>query len=159
MNFSARVLTRQFIVPLLLGLKFNLATLLPLIFGVLILISKKAIFICKMAVVISSVFGFGGLFSSNGFNQLGGGHGSGLYGYDYGGRPGYHHHHSDHHHYKNYKQFDEAAEAKTTTPRPVDNFYKYEDQLHFRDRLDRLYNKDQYTSANRQFGWQMLTPK
>lgn len=115
-----------------------------------------------MAVIISSAFGFGGLFSSTGLsNQFGDhGHGSGLYGYDSLGYPGHHHHYSGgHHHYKNYKQFDNVEETKTTTPRAVDNFYKYEDQLHFRDRLDRLYNKDQYTSSNRQFGWQMLTPK
>ncbi|XP_062703019.1 uncharacterized protein LOC109411182 [Aedes albopictus] len=60
---TARILTRNFVVPFLLGLKFNLATLLPLIFGGLILLSKKALILGKIALFVSGLFGYGSIFT------------------------------------------------------------------------------------------------
>ncbi|XP_055523596.1 uncharacterized protein LOC129717603 [Wyeomyia smithii] len=60
---TARILTRNFIVPFLLGLKFNLATLLPLVFGGLILLSKKALILGKIALFVSGLFGYGSVLS------------------------------------------------------------------------------------------------
>ncbi|XP_052562066.1 uncharacterized protein LOC120430148 [Culex pipiens pallens] len=113
---TARVLTRNFVVPFLLGLKFNLATLLPLIFGGLILLSKKALILGKIALFVSGLFGYGSLFTPG----IGYGFGvpSGITGYGFPQRPpfrygdalsdkpdwdhhqGSHHHvQSDHHHH------------------------------------------------------------
>lgn len=68
-NDSARILTRQFVLPFLLGLKFNLMTILPLIFAGILLLLKKAVFLGKFALFITGLLGFGNLFS---FGQFGG---------------------------------------------------------------------------------------
>lgn len=74
---TARIMTRQFVVPFLLGVKFNLATLMPIIIGIVALLSKKALFLLKIAFMISTFFGYGGLgngyggFSGNGYGQQG----------------------------------------------------------------------------------------
>lgn len=56
-----RILARQFLVPLLLGFKFNMATLIPVIFGLIALIAKKALVLSKIALVISSAFSLSSL--------------------------------------------------------------------------------------------------
>lgn len=58
---TARILTRQLLVPFLLGFKFNIATLVPILFGILALLAKKAVVISKLALVISSALGLGSL--------------------------------------------------------------------------------------------------
>lgn len=68
-NDAARILTKQFILPFLLGLKFNLMTILPLLFAGIILLLKKAVFLGKFALFITGLLGFGNLFS---FGQFGG---------------------------------------------------------------------------------------
>ncbi|XP_055585980.1 uncharacterized protein LOC129738745 [Uranotaenia lowii] len=87
---TARILTRNFVVPFLLGLKFNLATLLPLVFGGLILLSKKALILGKIALFVSGLFGYGSIFSPGiglGFPYGGLGGASGLSGYGFSHRP------------------------------------------------------------------------
>lgn len=64
---SARVLARQFLVPFLLGFKFNIATLIPIIFGLLALIAKKAVILSKIALIASSAFGLGSLLLGNNY--------------------------------------------------------------------------------------------
>ncbi|XP_058115847.1 uncharacterized protein LOC131287152 [Anopheles ziemanni] len=122
---TARILTKSFVVPFLLGLKFNLATLLPLVFGGLILLSKKALILGKIALFLSGMFGYGSLLTpaiAGGFGGFGGyggfghgfaGHGAGGYGFgskpfrynnpladspDYDSHHHQHHHHSSSHH-------------------------------------------------------------
>lgn len=68
-NDAARILTKQFILPFLLGLKFNLMTILPLLFAGIILLLKKAVFLGKFALFITGLLGFGNLLS---FGQFGG---------------------------------------------------------------------------------------
>lgn len=58
-------MARQFLVPFLLGFKFNVATLIPILFGMLALLAKKAIIISKIALVISSAYGLGSLLLGN----------------------------------------------------------------------------------------------
>uniref|UniRef100_A0A903Z0F2 Protein osiris 10 n=1 Tax=Anopheles minimus TaxID=112268 RepID=A0A903Z0F2_9DIPT len=121
---TARILTKSFIVPFLLGLKFNLATLLPLVFGGLILLSKKALILGKIALFLSGLFGYGSFLTPSlyggGFGGYGGGfsgHG-GIGGFGFGSKPfrynnpladspdfdshqqqhhQHHHHHDDYH--------------------------------------------------------------
>lgn len=83
--FSARLLTNHLLVPFLLGLKLNLSSFLPIIFGVLIILAKKSMLLLKIAFIASSVFGQGGYPPGGvyGTNFLGGGYGGGLGGYGY----------------------------------------------------------------------------
>lgn len=77
--FTGRLLMRQLVLPFLLGFKFNLASLLPLLFGMLIIITKKALLLTKVALFIAGMLGwnslFGGyqgssLFNNHGFSLL-----------------------------------------------------------------------------------------
>ncbi|XP_058839417.1 uncharacterized protein LOC131694913 [Topomyia yanbarensis] len=108
---TARILKRNFIVPFLLGLKFNMATLLPLVFGGLILLSKKALILGKIALFVSGLFGYGSIFSPGigyGFVPPGLGAGFGSFGgfpqrpYRYSDalsdKPDWSGQHSPHHH-------------------------------------------------------------
>lgn len=90
--FTARILANRFLIPFLLGIKFNLLTILPLFFGGIILLCKKAAFLAKIALYVSGLVGFGSAFSlgglagGGGFGGLGGYGGYGGYGVNgYGG--------------------------------------------------------------------------
>lgn len=72
---SGRQLTRHVLLPFLLGFKFNLASLIPLMFGFLLIVTKKALLLTKVALFLSGLLGWNTLFSSaappyaaNGFN-------------------------------------------------------------------------------------------
>ena len=145
-------MTRKFVLPFLLGLKFNLATLLPLILGAIILISKKAAFLSKLALFISGLFGAGGLYA------LGGGLGGHEYAHSYGYRPVY----ADTvHHQQQFASPYKIVEHNTPRDeRPEDNFYDYETKLLLKDRTARLYERevdhDKHTklrSNQRNFVW------
>lgn len=69
---AARILTRQFVVPFLLGIKFNLMTILPLLFAGIILLLKKALYLGKFAMFITGLLGVENLFSFGQFGQFGG---------------------------------------------------------------------------------------
>lgn len=59
--------------PFLLGLKFNLIALVPLIFAIICLLLKKSLFFAKLAIYISSVLGVGGAIGTLGsLSGLGG---------------------------------------------------------------------------------------
>ncbi|XP_053619823.1 uncharacterized protein Osi10a isoform X2 [Plodia interpunctella] len=73
---TGRLLARNLLVPFLLGFKFQLSTLLPLILGVLLIASKKAFLLAKLALLAVTVFGGG--------SSFGGSYGGG----SYGGFPG-----------------------------------------------------------------------
>ncbi|XP_067211527.1 uncharacterized protein Osi10a [Linepithema humile] len=72
---AGRQLTRHILLPFLLGFKFNLASLIPLMFGFLLIVTKKALILTKIALFLSGLLGWNTLFSSaappyaaNGFN-------------------------------------------------------------------------------------------
>lgn len=53
-----------------MGFKFNVATLIPIIFGLLALIAKKALVLSKIAMVVTSALGLGSLLlGGSGFNS------------------------------------------------------------------------------------------
>ncbi|KAG7190703.1 hypothetical protein KM043_006780 [Ampulex compressa] len=60
---TGRQLTRHLLLPLLLGFKFNLASLIPLLFGFLLLVTKKALLLTKIALFVSGLLGWNSLFS------------------------------------------------------------------------------------------------
>ncbi|KAI8130351.1 hypothetical protein CVS40_0858 [Lucilia cuprina] len=78
---TARILTKQYLLPFLLGFKFNLVALVPILFTIICLLLKKSLFIAKLVVYISSILGVGGVAGALG--TLGGGLG-GLFGGGHG---------------------------------------------------------------------------
>lgn len=146
-------MSKKFVLPFLLGLKFNLATLLPLILGAIILISKKAALLSKLALFISTFFGIGGIASLAG--GLGGGFGG------FGGSPGYGFYQDPgiHHHVGAYKVLENTPRTQEET---VDHFYDYDKKHLLKDRTSRLYEREidnpekhaKYKPANqRNFVW------
>lgn len=108
---------------------------MPLILGAIILISKKAAFLSKIALFISSFFGLGGLASLGGF---GGGY-TGGYGTSHGGY-GYQdpiHHHQ---HLGVYKVLE--SDAPRTQEEIIDHFYDYDKKHLLKDRSSRLYERE-----------------
>eukprot|EP00099_Drosophila_melanogaster_P028066 NP_731058.1 osiris 10 [Drosophila melanogaster] len=75
---TGRVLTKQYLLPFLLGLKFNLVALVPLIFAGICLLLKKSLFLVKLAIYVSSFLGLGGIVG--GLGGLGGGFGGASFG-------------------------------------------------------------------------------
>lgn len=65
-NFSGRAITKSFLLPFLLGFKFNLSLVLPILIGLLIIVGKKIVFISKLVLLLSGVFGWGVPFASHG---------------------------------------------------------------------------------------------
>ncbi|XP_071633484.1 uncharacterized protein Osi10b [Temnothorax longispinosus] len=60
---TGRQLTRHILLPFLLGFKFNMASLIPLMFGFLLIVTKKALLLTKMALFLISLLGWNTLFS------------------------------------------------------------------------------------------------
>ena len=52
------MLMRSLVLPFLLGFKFSLSSLIPLLFGVLLLVTKKALLLTKVALLISGLLGW-----------------------------------------------------------------------------------------------------
>ncbi|XP_052852946.1 uncharacterized protein LOC128262613 [Drosophila gunungcola] len=81
---TGRLLAKQYLLPFLLGLKFNLVALVPLLFAGICLLLKKSLFLVKLAIYVSSFLGLGGIMGSlgglGGFGGFGGGFGGGNFG-------------------------------------------------------------------------------
>lgn len=182
--FSARIITRQFLVPFLLGLKFNLITILPLLFAGIILLLKKAVFLAKIAMFVTGILGFGGLFSLGQFGGVNqhqhvhrpfGGHGGlggggGGFGSHFGGLGGAGLGQNDPGvsggYYKNYDpHFHEFA---TTEGDPLysDQFYNYE-KKQIQSKADKVFDKEPKAAttaasvqprvnSQRSFGWKTI---
>jgi Protein of unknown function (DUF1676) len=151
-------MSRKFVLPFLLGLKFNMATLLPLILGAIILISKKAAILSKLALFISGFFGLGGISSLGGFG-----------GYDSHSQPSYGYYkpplYSDiggigSSHYKVLESNTPRAQ-EPEQQQHIDHFYDYDKKHLLKDRSSRLYERDaeqdkqsSYRPTNRRsFAW------
>ncbi|CAK9824550.1 hypothetical protein ANTRET_LOCUS2703 [Anthophora retusa] len=91
-----RQMMRHLLIPFLLGFKFNLASLIPLLFGFLLLLTKKALLLTKIALLISGLLGWNSLWSTASGSYPGGGFHT--YGQEtpIGGFP-YYEHHNFHH--------------------------------------------------------------
>ncbi|VVC90296.1 unnamed protein product [Leptidea sinapis] len=128
---NGRLLARNLLVPFLLGIKFHISTLLPLLLGLLLLASKKAFLLAKLALLAVTVF------SGSGYG--GGGYFGGSLGSRYYRHP---------HHVEYYKE--KSAEQTTGSPISPDEL---------RDRLERLFvtKKDELDEGKirnaRNFAW------
>ncbi|XP_063834619.1 uncharacterized protein LOC135083802 isoform X1 [Ostrinia nubilalis] len=137
---TGRLLARNLLVPFLLGFKFQLSTLLPLLLGLLLIASKKAFLLAKLALLAVTVFSGGSSFGNYGSY---GGFGPQLSSYTSYDHHPYHDHHDHHsgglsgyyssrrpHHSEYYYREKSAAEQSTATPITPDEL---------RDRLERLF--------------------
>lgn len=59
-------MTKSFLLPFLLGFKFNLSLVLPILIGLLLIVGKKIVFISKLVLLLSGVFGWGVPFTGQG---------------------------------------------------------------------------------------------
>ncbi|XP_004926136.1 uncharacterized protein LOC101744363 [Bombyx mori] len=126
---TGRLLARNLLVPFLLGFKFQLSTLLPLLLGLVLLASKKAFLIAKLALLAVTVF------SGSGFGQSLGAFSPVSSSYTSYDHPVYHHdHHSSGGYYTrpHHEYYYREKSAETTTASPITP-----DEL--RDRLERLF--------------------
>lgn len=79
-----RTLMKHVLLPFLLGFKFNLISLIPLVFGILLFVTKKALVLTKIALMLTGLLGWNSIFSGPtgsppiNFNGFGYGHGYGL---------------------------------------------------------------------------------
>lgn len=173
--------------PFLLGLKFNLLTILPLFFGVIILLCKKAAFLGKMALFVTGLLGYssafslgglGGLFGGGGFGGFGSGGGWPVAG-GIGARPpflndvnvnvqadypGYYKGYGD-----DYRRQEKKLTypASTTSAMPAgdmmsDNFYEYEKKVMQQDRhapieYEQADAELEATKGFRSFAWSTTT--
>lgn len=94
--FTGRLLLKRTLLPVLLGIKLNVVTLMPIIFGILVFIIKKALFFSKAALLISGLLGYSQLQQQQQHQQhlygsgLGGYHHQGGYGNHQGSSFGHH---------------------------------------------------------------------
>ncbi|KAI8423207.1 hypothetical protein MSG28_014245 [Choristoneura fumiferana] len=133
-----RLLARNLLVPFLLGFKFQLSTLLPLVLGLVLIASKKAFLLAKVALLAVTVFSGGSGFGSQGsYGDYGSTPLSSYTAYD---SPGYvHSHHGSggsggyyHRHPHNSEYYYREKSAEQTTASPITP-----DEL--KDRLERLF--------------------
>ncbi|XP_075986733.1 osiris 10a [Anticarsia gemmatalis] len=146
---TGRLLARNLLVPFLLGFKFQLSTLLPLVLGLLLIASKKAFLLAKLALLAVTVFSSG--FGSQG-SYFGGGPSLSSYTSAYEPATHYHDHH-DHHgsgYYRRqpppeYYYKEKSAEPSTASPITPEEL---------RDRLERLFvtKKDAITDPREEIG-------
>ncbi|XP_049880444.1 uncharacterized protein LOC126376939 [Pectinophora gossypiella] len=133
---TGRLLARNLLIPFLLGFKFQLSTLLPLILGLVLLASKKAFFLAKLALLAVTVFSGGSGYGSQGTWGDVGGPALSSYTSSYDAPSHYHHGHHGassgyyHRHPHHADYFYKSVETSTATPITPDEL---------RDRLERLF--------------------
>lgn len=164
---TGRALTKSFILPFLLGFKFNLSLVLPLLIGLLIIVGKKIVFISKLVLILSGIFGWGGPFAGNTL-----GYGGGLNNHHYGHKPLY-----NEGFYKDGQYADRIGGGRASAPlepteRPYefDRFYDFERNQNrydkfsmyddeFRPRQEEAALPQTPTIQKKQFAWRTTTNK
>ncbi|XP_063629848.1 uncharacterized protein LOC134801246 [Cydia splendana] len=147
---TGRLLARNLLVPFLLGFKFQLSTLLPLLLGLLLIASKKAFFLAKIALLAVTVFSGGsgwGHGSGSGYGDFSSSPLSSYTSYD---SPGYFHGHHGaggsgggyyHRHPHHSEYYFKSAEQSTASPITPDEL---------KDRLERLFITKKDEDPNRE---------
>lgn len=144
-------MTRQFVVPFLLGVKFNLATLMPIIIGLIALLSKKALFLLKIAFMLSTFFGYGGGIG----NGYGGNiplSGAGAFPYKYPNQYNTHQSYYEDNLYKGNEQFAVVEPVPLT-----DNFYDFDKKQQSKEKETKPYaraGRSLMKNGYRTFAWQ-----
>lgn len=62
---------RSLVLPFLLGFKFSLSSLIPLIFGIILIVTKKALLLTKIALLLSGILGWNSFVTSPGIGDFG----------------------------------------------------------------------------------------
>ncbi|KAI4495814.1 hypothetical protein M0802_008437 [Mischocyttarus mexicanus] len=91
------------LLPFLTGFKFNLVSLIPILFGLLLIVSKKALLLTKVALLISSLIGWNSMYNTSPINHPSIFNGFNGYDHSYEGQINtgghfYDHYHHHHHH-------------------------------------------------------------
>lgn len=138
-SLLGRAITKSFILPFLLGFKFNLSLILPLLIGLLIIAAKKIVFISKLVLILSGIFGWGGPL----VNSLG--YGNTYHQNGYGHKPIYHEgYYKDGFHDKESGRGSSHVEVTEAPPYEFDRFYDYEKKQQNRyDRFFSVYDDDE----------------
>ncbi|XP_021189923.3 uncharacterized protein LOC110375942 [Helicoverpa armigera] len=156
---TGRLLARNLLVPFLLGFKFQLSTLLPLLLGLLLIASKKAFLLAKLALLAVTVF-------SSGFGSQGGSYGGfggptlSSYAYE---NPGHYHDH-DHHtssgYYRrqphpDYYYREKSAEPSTASPITPEELRNKLERLFItkKDPINDRDEREEVSGRNRNFAW------
>lgn len=130
----------------MLGIKFKVATLIPLVFGLLALLAKKALVLSKVALVLSSSVALGSLLFGTSEHTS-----SNHHNHHYDGSSGYDHQYpswNPHHHV--YKSEDSAPDYSELMYKGYTND-EIQDQLKFRQvPLQQAYQRD---IKGRNFAW------
>ncbi|KAF9819272.1 hypothetical protein SFRURICE_000263 [Spodoptera frugiperda] len=153
---TGRLLARNLLVPFLLGFKFQLSTLLPLLLGLVLIASKKAFLLAKLALLAVTVFSSG--YGSQG-SSYGGFGGPSLSSYAYE-NPGHYHDH-DHHtssgYYRrqphpDYYYREKSAEPSTASPITPEELRNRLERL-FVTKKDPVNEREEVSGRNRNFAW------
>lgn len=121
------MLVRNLVLPFLLGFKFSLSSLIPLVFGIVLLVTKKALLLTKIALLLSGLLGWNSILTSGGYqgghpgsptnlfsHGPGGFHFPNSHGYDFlggaGGVPPHHDHHDHHYPFRPYRTAQQTQE-------------------------------------------------
>ncbi|XP_041985532.1 uncharacterized protein LOC121737866 [Aricia agestis] len=149
---TGRLLARNVLVPFLLGLKFHISTLLPLLLGLLLLASKKAFFLAKIALIAVTLFS-GSSGSNPGYFGGIGGFSPGISAYSHENLGHYQGHHTGGGFYRDRHTYtQEYPEKLEPTVSPITP-----DEL--RDRLERLFvtkkedDREEKIRNARNFAW------
>lgn len=142
-------MTRQFVVPFLLGVKFNLSLILPIIIGLIALLQKKSMLLLKALFLLTSFFGYGGINTGYGAIPFGG---AGSYPYKYPNN--YYDTHQSIYEDNLYKESEQYA---IVTEPNIDKFYDF-DKKQFTKETDTKTSprtgKSLMTNGYRTFTWQ-----
>ncbi|XP_015173233.1 PREDICTED: uncharacterized protein LOC107064737 [Polistes dominula] len=151
---TGRILTRH-LLPFLMGFKFNLVSLIPIIFGLLLIVSKKILLLIKVAFLISGLLGWNSIYNTPPVHNP-----SILYGfngYDHPYEDGqinsgghfYDHYHHHHHHpnfqYRPYR----VPTASNVEFTPYDR-HVVREVIDVYDNVDKT---DQSTRTSKNFAW------
>jgi len=117
---SGRQLARHVLLPFLLGFKFNLAALIPLMFGFLLIVTKKALLLTKMALFLSGLLGWNTIFSGATASYPGGFNGFHTHEHEIPGTYSYH----DHFPQQPYKTLQDFSPYDQHVIREVVNIYE-----------------------------------
>ncbi|XP_045475006.1 uncharacterized protein LOC123680927 [Harmonia axyridis] len=144
------ILANSFLVPMLLGLKFKVIALMPIIFGLVALAAKKAIVLSKLALVISTALGLGSLlFGFVGSNVNHQGTGPQVFHQPFA--PPYHINRYPEHHYE-----DSSYRSNNLADGVVNNVGATNDQIKLPENLQEIFSTGIAKSdreSKRNFAW------
>ncbi|XP_014599871.1 PREDICTED: uncharacterized protein LOC106784629 [Polistes canadensis] len=151
---TGRQLTRH-LLPFLMGFKFNLVSLIPILFGLLLIVSKKALLLIKVALLISSLLGWNSMYNTSPVHNPSIFYGFNGYDHPYedgqintGGHFYDHYHH--HHHHPNFQYRPYRVPTTSNVEFTPYDRHVVREVVNVYDNVDKT---DQNTRASKNFAW------